>query len=127
MEPFYYNHMNKNQQAAYRAMQQGLTNLSDEFQIPRLEGKDLSNVFFELRLDHPEIFWASGFKYKYYPDSPNLILIPEYLFNKDKIREHQKAMGARIEKLARPAMKLTELEKERYIHDFICEHVHYDK
>ena len=24
-------------------------------------------------------------------------------------------------------MKLTELEKERYIHDFICEHVHYDK
>lgn len=45
MEPFYYNHMNKNQQAAYRAMQQGLTNLSDEFQIPRLEGKDLSNVF----------------------------------------------------------------------------------
>jgi len=119
--------MNKNQQAAYRAMQQGLTNLSDEFQIPRLEGKDLSNVFFELRLDHPEIFWASGFKYKYYPDSPNLILIPEYLFDKGKIREHQKAMGARVEKLARPAMKLTELEKERYIHDFICEHVHYDK
>ena len=36
-------------------------------------------------------------------------------------------MGARVEKLARPAMKLTELEKERYIHDFICEHVHYDK
>ena len=103
--------MNKNQQAAYRAMQQGLTNLSDEFQIPRLEGKDLSNVFFELRLDHPEIFWASGFKYKYYPDSPNLILIPEYLFDKGKIREHQKAMGARVEKLARPAMKLTELEK----------------
>ena len=127
MEPFYYNHMNKNQQAAYRAMQQGLINLSDEFQIPRLEGKDLSNVFFELRLDHPEIFWASGFKYKYYPDSPNLILIPEYLFDKGKIREHQKAMGALVEKLARPAMKLTELEKERYIHDFICEHVHYDK
>ena len=127
MEPFYYNHMNKNQQAAYRAMQQGLTNLSDEFQIPRLEGKDLSNVFFELRLDHPEIFWASGFKYKYYPDSPNLILIPEYLFDKGKIREHQKAMNARVEKLARPAMKLTELEKERYIHDFICKNVRYDK
>ncbi|MFR2173282.1 MAG: hypothetical protein ACLS5Z_07960 [Clostridium fessum] len=58
--------MNKNQQAAYRAMQQGLTNLSDEFQIPRLEGKDLSNVFFELRLDHPRF---SGFRLKYIPDS----------------------------------------------------------
>ena len=126
MEPFYYNHMNKNQQAAYRAMQQGLTNLSDEFQIPRLEGKDLSNVFFELRLDHPEIFWLPALNI-------SITLIPEpdpdtgYLFDKGKIREHQKAMGARVEKLARPAMKLTELEKERYIHDFICEHVHYDK
>ena len=127
MEPFYYHHMNKNQQAAYRAIQQGLMNLSDEFQIPRLEGRDLSNVFFELRLDHPEIFWASGFKYKYYPDSPNLILIPEYLFDKGKIREHQKAMSTRVEKLARPAMKMDEWERERYIHDFICEHVRYDK
>lgn len=127
MEPFYYNHMNKNQQTAYHAIYQGLVNLSAEFQIPRLEGKDLSNVFFELRLDHPEIFWTSGFKYKYYQDSPNLIMIPEYLFNKDKIREHQKALNARIEKLARPALKLTDLEKELYIHDFICEHVTYDK
>ena len=127
MEPFYYNHMNKNQQAAYRAMQQGLTNLSDEFQIPRLEGKDLSNVFFELRLDHPEIFWMTGFKYKYYQDSPNLIFVPEYLFDKNKIREHQRAMSSRVEKLARAAKDLSEWEKEKYIHDFICENVTYDK
>ena len=127
MEPFYYNHMNKNQQAAYRAMQQGLTNLSDEFQIPRLEGKDLSNVFFELRLDHPEIFWAVGFKYRYYKDSPNLILIPEYIFDKNKIREHQKALGARVDKLVRTAMKFSEWDKEKYVHDFICENIRYDK
>ena len=119
--------MNKNQQAAYRAMQQGLTNLSDEFQIPRLEGKDLSNVFFELRLDHPEIFWAVGFKYRYYKDSPNLILIPEYIFDKNKIREHQKALGARVDKLVRTAMKFSEWDKEKYVHDFICENIRYDK
>ena len=119
--------MNKQQQAAYRAMQQGLTNLSDEFQIPRLEGKDLSNVFFELRLDHPEIFWAVGFKYRYYKDSPNLILIPEYIFDKNKIREHQKALGARVDKLVRTAMKFSEWDKEKYVHDFICENIRYDK
>ena len=74
--------------------------LSDEFlipQVPTTDGNWLYDVFFQLRLDHPEIFWASGFKYKYYPDAPNLILIPEYLFDKGKIREHQKAMGARVE------------------------------
>ena len=32
-----------------------------------------------------------------------------------------------MEKLARPAAKLAELEKEKYIHDFICENIHYDK
>ncbi len=127
MEPFYYNYMNKDQQAAYRAIQAGLMSLSTEFQIPRLEGKELGDVFFELRLDHPEIFWASGFKYKYYSDSPNLIMIPEYLFDKNKILEHQKAMKSRVEKLARPAMNFDDIEKERYIHDFICEHVYYDK
>lgn len=36
-------------------------------------------------------------------------------------------MNARVEKLARPAAKLSEIEKEKYIHDFICENIHYDK
>ena len=46
---------------------------------------------------------------------------------KSKIREHQKAMKARVEKLARAAQNLSEWEKEKYVHDFICENVHYDK
>ena len=127
MEPFYYNHMDKERQAVYRAMQQGLLSLADSFQIPRIDGHALSDIFFELRLDHPEIFWVSSFKYRYFADSPNLIFIPEYLFEKSKIKDHQKAMNARVEKLVRPAAKLPELEKEKYIHDFICENIHYDK
>ena len=124
---FYYNHMDKERQAVYRAMQQGLLSLADSFQIPRIDGHALSDIFFELRLDHPEIFWVSSFKYRYFADSPNLIFIPEYLFEKSKIKDHQKAMNARVEKLARSAAKLPELEKEKYIHDFICKNVRYDK
>ena len=55
------------------------------------------------------------------------MFLPEYLFEKGKIREHQKAMKARVEKLARAAQNLSEWEKEKYVHDFICENVHYDK
>ena len=104
-----------------------MKNLADEFQIPALEGEELYNVFFQMRLDHPEIFWVSSYKYRYYKDSPNLIFIPEYLFDKKKICEHQKAMTARAEKLIRPAQKLSEWEKEKYVHDFICENIRYDK
>ena len=127
MEQYYYNHMNKAQQAAYHSILSGVKNLADEFQIPALEGEELYNVFFQMRLDHPEIFWVSSYKYRYYKDAPNLIFIPEYLFDKKKICEHQKAMTARVEKLIRPAQKLSEWEKEKYVHDFICENIRYDK
>ena len=127
MEPYYYNRMNKTQQAVYHAIYQGLLRIDDSFLIPRVEAEELYHIFFQLRLDHPEIFWAPGYQYKYYPDSPNLIFLPEYLFEKEKIKEHQKAMKARVEKLARPAQKLSEWEKEKYVHDFICTNIHYDK
>ena len=127
MEPYYYQKMNKAQQTAYHGILQGLLAMDDSIQIPRLEPEELYNVFFQLRLDHPDIFWTPGYKYKYYPDSPNLIFIPEYLFQKGKVKEHQKAMKARVEKLIRPAKSLSEWEREKYVHDFICDNVHYDK
>ena len=127
MEPYYYTKMTKSEQAAYRAMEQGIRSLADSIVTPRLDRQELGEVFFRLRLDHPDIFWAAGFSYGYYPDSPNLIVKPEYLFDKGRIREHQKAMASRVERLARPAMKLSPWEKEKYIHDFICENVRYDK
>ena len=119
--------MNKQNQAVYHALLKGIQNIDAEILIPRCEGEALYNIFFQLRLDHPEIFWATGFTYKFYTDSPNVIFVPEYLFEKSKILEHKKAMEARVEKLVRPALKLSEWEKEKYVHDFICEHVRYDK
>ncbi len=86
MEPYYYSKMNKVQQTAYHAIRQGLLEISDSIQIPGMEAEELYNVFFRLRLDHPEIFWATGYKYKYYSDSPNFIFIPEYLFDKNKMK-----------------------------------------
>ena len=127
MEPYYYTKLNKQHQAVYHAMQQCLISLADEWQMPRVSGEALYNIFFQLRLDHPEIFWATGFKYRYYENSGNLIFLPEYLFEKAKIREHQKAMASRVEKLMRPAKSMSELEKEKYVHDFICQNVRYDK
>lgn len=127
MEAYYYSRMNKLQQEAYRAMLGGFQKIEEEFLVPAMEMKDLYDVFFRLRLDHPEIFWAVSFRVKYYKDSPNHIFVPEYLFEKSKIKEHQKALASRVEKLARPAKNLSELEKEKYVHDFICENVFYDK
>ena len=127
MEPYYYSHMDKQKRSAYHAMKEGLTALAPSFAVPRLNGRELTDLFFKLRLDCPELFYAVSFRYRFYPDSANAEFIPEYLFEKGKVREHERAMKARVEKLARPAKGLSEWEKELYIHDFICENVRYDK
>lgn len=108
-------------------MKAGLESLAPSFQIPLLPGGDLAEVFFLLRLDNPDIFYAEGASYRYYPDSANAEMIPEYLFDKKKVQDHQRAMKSRVEKLARPASSMSEIEKLHYIHDFICENVKYDK
>ena len=127
MEAYYYQHMTKPQQAAYHAMKNGFIALSPSFSVIKLDNHELSEVFFKLRLDEPEIFYVTGFSYRFYPGADHVELIPEYLFEKSKIKEHQKALASRISKLVRPAENMSQREKELYIHDFICRNVHYDK
>ena len=73
MEAYYYQKMNKTQQAAYHAMLQGVTELSDSFQLPRISAEELYDVFFRLRLDHPEIFWLVRYRYKYYQQNNKIL------------------------------------------------------
>ena len=127
MEAYYYQRMSKPQQAAYHAMKTGFSSLSASFSVPKLENRELSEIFFKLRLDCPEIFYVTSFSYRFYPGADHVELIPEYLFEKNKVKEHQKALSSRIAKLVRPAQTLSPLEKEQYIHDFICQNVRYDK
>lgn len=127
MDAYYYHHMSKVEQAVYHGMKSGFSEMASSFLVPRLEARELAEIFFRMRLDCPEIFYAVGFKYRSYRDSGNLEILPEYLFEKSKIKEHQKAMKSRIEKLVRPAVSLSEKEKEQFIHDFICGNVYYDK
>ena len=79
MEPYYYQQMNKQRQVVYHAILQGITALADEFQIPAIEGAELYDVFFQLRLDHPEIFWATSFKYNF-QGFPELYFYPGIYF-----------------------------------------------
>ena len=127
MEPFYYQHLEKSEQTVYHAIKTGLTALEDHFLVPYADPARISMIFFLVRLACPEIFYAVTVKLRKWPQSDNLEILPEYLFDKKTIRQQQKAMRARVEKLARAVSTKTELEKELYIHDFICENIHYDK
>lgn len=127
MEPYYYSQLNKHQQKIYQVIKNGLESISQSFAVPRIDGTQLGDIFYKVRLDCPEIFYAATFQYSYYEDSGLIKMKPVYLFEKSKIREHQTAMNARVKKLARTVIDKNDWEKEQYIHDFICENVTYDK
>lgn len=100
MEAYYRQRLTPPQQAAYHAMKTGFTALAPRFPVPLLDRETLSDLFFLLRLDCPEIFYVTGFSYRYAPGAENAELLPEYLFDKGKIRQHQQALTARVEKLS---------------------------
>ena len=124
---YYYDQLNKEQQKAYYAIKQGLLNMQDTIMVPLLSQKELSDIYFLIRMDCPEIFYSVTFSYKYYADSTAVEMSPKYLFSKDKIKEHRQAMESRVKKLSRQAEKMDEKEKELFIHDFIVQNVKYDK
>ena len=126
-EAYYFRQLDKAGQAAYHAMKTGLAALRSAFPVPRLEERELGDVLARLRLDCPELFYVTGFSYRVHPAAATVELLPQYLFDKGKIQTHQKALAARLDRLCRPAMGLNEGEKERYVHDFICRNVRYDK
>ena len=124
---YYYSQLSKIEQKAYYEIKEGLKNMASSFTVPLLEGKTLSDIYFMVRMDCPEIFWSVKFSHKYYKDSEHGEMIPEYLFKKNQILEHRAALEARVRKIARQAENLSEKEKELFIHDFICQNVRYDK
>ena len=125
--PFYYSRMPRPMQEAYRALVPGLTEVQSAVHIPRLTGEELSTLFFQLRLDHPELFYIVGYSCRAAYNAESWEFVPEYMFPKAKVKEHQKALKARVERLIRPMQSMTPPERERYIHDFVLENVRYDK
>lgn len=124
---YYYEQLNKEQQKAYYAIKEGLLQIKESFLVLMLDKKELTDIFFMVRLDNPEIFYASSFSYRYYPDSTYVLFVPEYIFKVDKIKEHRQALESRISKLVKQAQELSEIDKELYIHKFIIDNVKYDK
>ena len=126
-QEYYYQHMTKGEQSAYRSMLDGFEAIAPEFPVLNLGGRELSDLFFRLRLDHPSIFYVEGFNYRYADNSQYVQLIPQYMFEKKKIKEMKLALESRINRLVQQAGDLSPEEKEKYIHDFICTNVTYDK
>ena len=127
MEAYYYERLGKEQKTIYYAMLSGLRELRPSIDVPKADGKTLGDIYFLVRMDHPEIFYSETFRWRAAPQGGSVTILPEYLFEPKKLRTHIAAMKARAEKLVRAAAGKSEREKLQYVHDFVCSGVRYDK
>lgn len=127
MEAYYYERMDKHSQAVYYALYAGLRDIRPSIEVPEMDIRSLGDLYFLIRMDHPEIFYTVTFRYRKRAQGSTILVEPVYLFDPKKIRTHMTALASRADKLARPYMEKRDDEKLRYIHDFICGNVRYDK
>ena len=94
MTRYYYQQMEPLAQEVYRALEEGLEQVRPSIVVPRLEGKRVGEVLFQLRLDCPALFYVTGASYRAHPAGNHLEVLPQYLFPKAKILTHRKAIAA---------------------------------
>ena len=127
MAGYYYRQLDREKRAVYDAMRTGMEALAPGIRVPKLTGQELSDIYLRLKLDTPLLFYVTGFQYRWMPGADHVELLPEYLFDKSKVRQHRQAVAARLDRLVRPLAGKTDREKELAIHGFILENVRYDK
>ena len=124
---YYYGQLSRPLQSVYDALLGGFRALAPGIRIPMLDERQLADVYLRLKLDEPLLFYVTGYRCRWLAGAEHMELLPEYLFDKAKIRAHQQAVTARLARLTRPLEGKTEAEKELAVHDFILENVRYDK
>ncbi len=127
MKRYYGKQLSRKQQEVYELMRQGFDRLEASIRVPKLSAEELADVYLKLKLDEPLLFFVVGYSYRFYQGAEHVELLPEYLFDKGKIREHRQAITTRIQRLTRPLVGKPDREKEQAIHDFILQNVRYDK
>jgi hypothetical protein len=108
-------------------MQAAFASMSPAARVPRLPERELEDVFARLLLDRPDIFYVKSYTYRCAPGADWLDFQPVYLYDRAKILTQRQALQTRLRRLLSPAEGLTETEKEAFAHDFILNHVRYDK
>ena len=127
MEAWYYTRLPKALKPVYHDIYEGLKKAESAITVPKLDGQTLADIYYQIRMDHPEIFYTVTFHTRAYAHADTLQLCPDYLFEGRQLQQQREAMKARVAKLARAAQDKNEADRLKYIHDFICENVRYDK
>ena len=133
VDRYYYNQLNKGEQAIYRAFYKGVMAHQDVIPIPirgTLSEEKFNRIFMAMTRDNPLIYFLNQTACSFAQDMlGHTAICPQYFFSKEVIKQYNRKIEDAVNSLA-VSLKLTEgseYEKERKVHDWMCNFVSYDE
>ncbi|MBC8590187.1 DUF5050 domain-containing protein [Wansuia hejianensis] len=123
---------NSLEEELYSKIYDGLINLEDNINIQsfNIPISKITDIYFKVLGDNPQIFYTGGLKYSYNLDSKIVINIyPKYIYDKTVIQSKTKELDNKVDKIISSVIKpnMSEFEKEKAIHDYIVLNTKYDQ
>ena len=98
MAAHYEGQLQRSARDTYGAMRKGFAAVDKGVSVPTVDIREASEVYTRLRLDHPELFYLTGFHLRMMPGAEKSEAVADYLFDKSKILSHRQAITARVQR-----------------------------
>ena len=125
----YYGMLNEREQCLYKQIYYATTNFKQEI-VPcvNLSSDDAEKVMNAVMFDHPEIFWmGTGYQFTYSLNDIFTLLTFSYSFREEDCNAAKLQLEMVTSEILNGAGNYaTDLDKERYVHDYIIEHANYN-
>lgn len=131
VDRFYYNQLNKSEQAIYKAFYQGVMEQRDIIPIPikRISQEQFTKIYAAITRDNPLIYYMNQSACNLATDGlGHTAICPQYFFSKDKVKEYNRKIENAVNSLV-AQLKLTEgtdYDKALKVHDWFCKNIEYD-
>jgi transglutaminase-like putative cysteine protease len=122
---FYFSKLSDDYQKYYKKILSELLKLSEEFPMPYLPIDDYSTIYEAIVYDNPAMFYSKIFTQNFDNNKESCIIIPEYKYNRVQIEKYKTDLQTLLKKLDK-AKYFTDVNKEKFVHDFIIENFSYD-
>ncbi len=115
------------EQRVYNAICKGLLNYDNKFDVESVSDKQLSDIFQKIVHDNPNLFYVESLSFRKSFIFNKKVIEPKYRFGKDKANDTLCAIIDKCNLILKGCENLTQLQKEKRVHDYFCNNITYDE
>ena len=98
MAGYYYGQLSKEKKTVYDMLAAGCDALAAVIRVPDLGTEVLSDIYLRDEAGSAAAVFRDGFHYRKMPGADHVEVLPDYLFDRGKVKMHRQAVTARLER-----------------------------